>query len=64
VLRFQEAVRTIGTAARPDLAAVAYTAGYYDQAHFNRDFREFTGMTPGVFLKSQLPDAGGISSDR
>jgi AraC-like DNA-binding protein len=60
VLRFQEAVRTIGTAARPDLAEVAYAAGYYDQAHFNRDFRAFAGLTPGEYLRQRFdgPDLG------
>lgn len=60
VLRFQEAVRTIGAHAKPDLAAVAQTAGYYDQAHFNRDFRAFAGLTPGEYLRMRFegPDLG------
>jgi AraC-like DNA-binding protein len=29
------------------LTEVAYESGYYDQAHFNRDYKAFTGHTPG-----------------
>jgi len=30
----------------------AYSAGYYDQAHFIKDFRSFTGQAPHDFFKS------------
>ncbi len=29
------------------LTEIAYQSGYYDQAHFNRDYRTFSGHTPG-----------------
>ena len=32
-----------------DLAAIAHDLGYADQAHFTRDFRRVTGITPGGF---------------
>lgn len=33
------------------LAEIAYNAGYFDQAHFNKDFKRFTGQTPTAFLQ-------------
>jgi AraC-like DNA-binding protein len=33
------------------LSQIAYDNDYYDQAHFNKDFKEFTGMTPKEFFK-------------
>src|SRR5262245_9860208 len=48
VLRFQRAVGLLR--AGGELADVAYTCGYYDQPHFNRDFRALAGRTPSEFL--------------
>jgi AraC-like DNA-binding protein len=36
------------------LAEVAFNAGYFDQPHFNKDFKLFTGLTPTDFLKSPV----------
>ncbi|BCB88905.1 helix-turn-helix domain-containing protein [Phytohabitans suffuscus] len=44
VLRFERAFSTV---APGGWAEVAAACGYYDQAHLIRDFREFTGATPG-----------------
>jgi AraC-like DNA-binding protein len=37
---------------------LALACGYYDQAHFNRDFRDFTGEAPSAFARRLLPDGG------
>lgn len=42
---------------RASLAELAHESGYYDQAHFNRDFRDFAGLTPGDYLAEIAPDA-------
>jgi AraC-like DNA-binding protein len=35
------------------LTRIAYSCGYYDQAHFNREFKEYTGLTPGAYRQQQ-----------
>lgn len=36
------------------LAQIALDAGYFDQPHFNKDFKLFTGLTPTEFFKSPV----------
>jgi AraC-like DNA-binding protein len=52
IQRFQEALRLVRTGRRPAWADVALDCGYYDQAHFIRDFRAFSGLTPPAFLRA------------
>jgi AraC-like DNA-binding protein len=49
VMRFQRALRTLALRNEPDLAILALEAGYFDQSHFNREFRQFTGVTPTTY---------------
>jgi AraC-like DNA-binding protein len=58
ILRFRHAAREL---VRPDgrsLAEIALDCGYYDQAHLNRDFREFSGRSPTELMAARLPDGG------
>jgi AraC-like DNA-binding protein len=49
VLRFQEALEQVAAHTAASLVEVALDVGYSDQAHFNREFREFAGVSPGEY---------------
>ena len=57
VIRFDHAAQALRSSTR-DLADIAYDCGYFDQAHFNRDFRELAGTTPTTFRRSTLESGG------
>ena len=55
VIRFQRACRMLERPRRRGLAEVAAACGFYDQAHLTRDFNEFAGCSPGVWMAEELP---------
>jgi AraC-like DNA-binding protein len=51
--RFQNVLRQIASSSAPiDWADLALVGGYYDQAHFNHDFYDFSGISPSTYLAS------------
>ena len=60
ILRFADAVVRIRAVDEESWVELAIACGYYDQAHFNRDFRRYSGRTPREFRASLLPDGGGV----
>jgi AraC-like DNA-binding protein len=47
VIRFQNLLRLVGENALREWAGMAVAVGYADQPHMTREFREFSGHTPG-----------------
>ena len=52
VSRFLSSLKYLNKYPARSLTQVAHESGYYDQAHFIRDYKEFTGYTPGMLLMS------------
>ncbi len=61
LIRFEQVCRRM-RAQPARWAEVAANAGYYDQPHLNRDFRELAGTSPGEFLRRCIP-GGGVVGD-
>ena len=53
LVRFSRAIEQIQEMPRVDWTRIAGRCGYYDQPHFNRDFHQFTGVSPTEFLASR-----------
>ena len=51
VIRLQTVLKMMLNQESESLSQIAYDGEYYDQAHFTKDFKEFTGMTPKQFFK-------------
>jgi len=49
VIRFRSSLSSFSGRGCADWAQMALDCGYYDQAHFINEFRQFSGYTPGEF---------------
>lgn len=53
VIRLQTALKMLLNKKSENLTDIAYESEYFDQAHFTKDFKEFTGINPKEFLGNQ-----------
>jgi AraC-like DNA-binding protein len=54
--RFQHSLRLV-TQKDISLTSIAYDCGYFDQSHFIREFKSFTGLTPSGYSIENSPVA-------
>jgi AraC-like DNA-binding protein len=63
VRRLQAALRQLG-AGTAGGARIAADIGYFDQAHFVREFRSFAGMTPAQYRRQRLVLPSHVPAER
>jgi AraC-like DNA-binding protein len=65
IYRFTRLILSVDTRHPVDWSQLAQTAGYYDQAHFSREFKNFTGHTPTDYLalRRRFPAEQGFPPD-
>jgi AraC-like DNA-binding protein len=54
IIRLHAALKMLEQKQFISLTSLAYENGYYDQAHFIKDFKEFTGLSPKQFYAGNL----------
>ncbi|MGZ8558657.1 MAG: DUF6597 domain-containing transcriptional factor [Chitinophagaceae bacterium] len=54
VVRMQATLKMMKQKRFSSLTSIAYENGYYDQSHFIKEFKEFTGMSPKLFFSDNL----------
>lgn len=55
IVRLQRALYTLQTQPDINFAQLAYECGYYDQSHLIKEFKVFSGYTPGEYLALCAP---------
>ena len=63
LLRFHRAIRLLEQDDGTRFGEIALDCGYYDQSHFNRDFRQYTSSSPTEFFARRLPHGLGVAAE-
>ena len=66
IYRFARLILSVDTLRPVDWSRLAHAAGYFDQAHFSREFKDFAGHTPTEYLdlRRRFPAERGFPPDR
>ncbi|MGM0842865.1 MAG: AraC family transcriptional regulator [Bacillota bacterium] len=53
IIRFQSILKELHSVHNPRLMEVALNYGYYDQAHFSNEFKQFYGLAPSIVFPTR-----------
>lgn len=60
ICRFQTSISLLRQGRFRSLTDIAYSLGYFDQSHFIRDFKLFSGVNPRVYLRKAIERMPGF----
>ncbi len=65
IYRFARLILSVDALQPVDWSELAHMAGYFDRAHFSREFKDFTGHTPTEYLalRRRFPPEQGFPPD-
>lgn len=63
LMRFEQVRNQLWLNPELNLAALAHELGYTDQSHLSREFKRYTGTTPGVFARQARKNKLALSND-
>jgi AraC-like DNA-binding protein len=65
IYRFARMILAVDAVRPVDWSRLAQAAGYFDQAHFSKEFKDFTGHTPTAYLtlRRRFPAVKGFPPD-
>ena len=63
VAKFNRVLKTIEETKQVEWTSIAYECGYYDQAHFIKEFHTFSGLNPSTYLTKKGDYMGYIPLD-
>jgi AraC-like DNA-binding protein len=66
IYRFARLILSVDALRPVDWSELAHVSGYFDQAHFSKEFKDFTGLTPTEYLtlRRRFPAAEGFPPDQ
>jgi len=60
ICRFQTSVALLRQGRFRSLTDIAHSLDYFDQSHFIRDFKQFSGVNPGIYLHKAIERMPGF----
>ena len=61
IYRIRQAIDHMRVEPEESLTQIAYRFNFYDQSHFTREFKAFTGFAPKWFLQHLNRDSGMLN---